>query len=66
MRLVNNDGRVAAEEEVFLDLPHEDAIRHELDGGVATQLPVIAHLGDARTTRGSNPESTGGSQVWLT
>ena len=48
VRLVDDDSGVATQEEILLDLPHEDAVRHKLDGCLAAHLPVIPHLDNTR------------------
>ena len=42
--LVDDDGGVAGEEEVRLDLAQQDAVRHKLDLGVTPHPLLVPHL----------------------
>ena len=44
VRLIKHQDAVAPEQQVALQLAQQDAVRHELDGSVLPNLPVIPHL----------------------
>lgn len=44
MRFVNDDATVLGEQEVLLQLPQQDTIRHELQSRLLTQPAIIPYL----------------------
>ena len=44
MSLVDDQAAVGRQQKVALELPQEDAVRHELDGRAGLALHIVAHL----------------------
>ena len=64
VRLVDDDGAVAAQQEVLLDLAHQDAVRHELHRRRVADPPVIPHLRSADAEYERAEQARGGFKVY--